>query len=249
MTDLTAYGIYTSAGAIVCLDLEGLNRAIDEDRIKIRVANQVSRNKKSFQTLRVFTGSEDLNDAGVPAARRFYIGLPKGVRTEYFDAEHPKLIWKAAAGNTDEENPLLAFEEQYSAFIEKHIKPRVAEFYQKDDEQRVKFQNFTFTHARLSKTEEGGRGIPMGFPKAFTTTHRTRLQEAKGCHILMGISYFYNIVDEEKATVVFGSNVEVGRFPFQVTIKAGGKRPRGAGSNHSESADGGAVAKAPATSS
>lgn len=249
MTDLTAYGIYVSAGAIVALDLEGLSKAIDEERVSLKITNHVSRNKKRYQVLRVYTGSEDVSTAGTPVTRKFYIGLPKGVRTEYFDDEHPKLIWKASIGNNEEEGPLQAFEDSYSAFVEKHIKPKISEFYVMDDENRTKYQDFKFTSARVSKTEEGGRGVPMGFPKGFTATQRTRLQEAKGCHILMGISYFYNITDDEKATVVFGSNLEIGRFPFQVTYKAGSKRPRNPTSGASASTDDSAPAKAAATAS
>jgi hypothetical protein len=233
--DLTVYGIYVSAGAIVCTDLDGLMKALDEDRVKMTMTNNVSRSKKSYQVLRLFTGTEEKTSTGALKSRKFYIAMPKGIRTAHFEDEHPKLIWKVGEGVEEEESVLNGFEALYARFLDNYVRPKIAGFYQRDDENREVYKDFKFVAAKISKAEEGGRGVPMNLPKDFSAAQRARLQEATGCHILMAIQYFYNIVDHEKATVVFGTNIEIGRFPFQVTVKAGGKRPRGSTASGSAS--------------
>jgi hypothetical protein len=71
-----------------------------------------------------------------------------------------------------------------------------------------------------------GRIIIMKEPKDFKTEEFTRLQEARGSHLIACIAYVYeNFVDEKNVTF-YGPTFEIGRYPLTVDVKEDKRKKR-----------------------
>jgi hypothetical protein len=191
-------GVTHSKSTFVVHDLPAFTAAVKSGAAILAVEPHETRSKKM-----VYYVKATINEQ----SHRLYIALPKGSNLEIVPGEKVQLALKIDVVNGKPvDSTFESFETTYRAFMKETIEPLLKPIANTSSELRL--ANFSKAEGSTSKF------TLLQLPRGIKPDQITRLQEAKGSHILISISYMYIMDDAEKGVAYYGSIFEAGRYPF-----------------------------------
>lgn len=196
-------GVTHSKSTFVVHDLPAFTAAVKSGAATLTVEPHETRSKKMVYYVKATIKDE---------SHRLYIALPKGSNLEVIPSEKPQLALKIdVVDGKPVDAAFESFEATYRAFMKEVVEPLLKPVASSSSELRL---------ANFSKTEGSTSKFTMlQLPRGIKADQITRLQEAKGSHILISISYMYVMDDAEKGIAYYGSIFEAGRYPFTPSIE------------------------------
>jgi|GEM_PF-6899403 len=193
-------GVTQSKSTFVVHDLTAFTAAVKSGTATLKVEPHETRSKKMIYYLNASIGE---------VSHRLYIALPKGSNLEIVPGEKPQLALKIdVVDGKPVDAAFEAFESTYRAFMKEAVEPILKPISNTSSELRL--ANFSKSEGSTSKF------TLLQLPRGVKSEQILRLQEAKGSHVLISISYMYVMDDSEKGVAYYGSVFEAGRYPFSL---------------------------------
>jgi hypothetical protein len=194
-------GVTSSKSSFVVTDIPKFIAAIDAGTVELKVEAHRTRASREIFYLNATIGG---------VSNKLYFSLPINQSFDRLDDETPKLILKIPVDKDGiaVSSDMAKFEEEYRLLMSSKVEPLLKASAKIDETKTMHLANFGKSESATTKF------VLCQLPRTIKSDQITRLQEARGSHVLLSVAYIYTLVDAEKGKVVYGSIFEVGRFPF-----------------------------------